>query len=131
MRTEASTPVGTNAVHATISVKQQQFDLAAGDEVDITFAISNATTRLVPGPAFCNATELIINGHALADSSFIFNNGMPPIDADYSFPPGGKHLFGYRLTRHFNKRGLYCVSWRGEYFHTEPLVFKVVSRRKE
>jgi len=131
LRPEASSPTEPNVVHATISVKQSQFDLARGDEVDITFAVSNATTHPIPGPAFCNATELLIDDQVLADSSFIFSNGLPPVDKDHMFPPGGKHLFLYRLTRYFNKKGVYHVSWRGEYFKTEPLVFEVVSTREQ
>lgn len=131
MKTKASTPVRTNTVQATISVKQTQFDLAAGDEVDVSFAISNATARPVPGPEFCNMTKLFINGDLLTDSSFIFNNGLAPVEEDHMFPPGGSHLFLYRLTRYFNKRGIYHVMWRGEHFETEALVFRVVSTRKE
>jgi len=131
MRTTASTPTASNTVQATISVKMPQFDLAKGDEVDITFSISNATDHPVPGPSFCNTTELVINGHLLADSSFIFNNGLAPVDKDSMFPPGGKDLFLYRLTRYFNKKGVYSVSWRGEHFQTEPLIFKVVSTRRK
>jgi hypothetical protein len=118
-----------SSVLATISIDRTRFDLAQGDEIDIHFSILNRTEAALPRTPLRNSTELKINGVVLPDSHFIFGNGPGP--SDEFLPVGQEESFAYRMTSRFNRRGVYQVSWHGDAFDTSPVVFRVLTERKE
>lgn len=119
----------TDSLVATLSTKQTVFDLADGDEVDITFKVVNNTGKPVPYESIRDRTQLKINGEVLPESNFIFTNGIHPHAK--MLPAGETYEFLYRLTRYFNKERIYTVSWRGDQFESPPIVFKVTRARKD
>ena len=123
LKAQADSGNRTNALHATISVKQTEFDLALGDEVDITFKVINQSSNSVPSGPVRDTTRIKINGTILAESEWLFSNGLH--SGRDTLRPGETEEFLYRLTRYFGRKGVYVVSWHGDYFDTAPIVFRV------
>ena len=127
LKAQADSGNRTNALHATISVKQTEFDLASGDEVDITFKVINQSSNSVPSGPVRDTTRLKINGTILVESEWLFSNGLH--SGRDTLRPAETEEFLYRLTRYFSRKGVYVVSWHGDYFDTAPIVFRVIKAK--
>ena len=70
-------------------------------------------------------SRIVINGEVLADSARILTNG--PRDTRYgALSPGDLLRFVFALGDHFERPGVYRVSWWVEGFKSPEVVFRVL-----
>jgi hypothetical protein len=106
------------SVNKLISVK-------GTDKVVIHFAIVNDGSRVVD-PAI-GSSQLFINGKELKEWPFSASQGIR--DGRFTaLPPGDYLSFAYDLSRHFQKVGIYKVSWKGDAFEAPEITFRLSSK---
>ena len=92
-------------------------------KLSIEFTVVNDSDKTID-PKIAES-RIVINGEVLADSARILTNG--PQDTRYGALPPGDHLrFVFALGDHFERPGVYRVSWRGEDFQSPEVVFRVL-----
>ena len=75
------------------------------------------------------SSELLVNGKQLKDWAFIIGQG-PRDDRFAALPPGDHLLFGYALGDHFQKPGIYKLSWKGKNFQSSQIGFRVLPKKE-
>jgi hypothetical protein len=110
-------------VWAALSVSRPLFRAGSTKELLIHFTLVNDGTK--PIEPKIESSKIIINGKELGNSALILGNG--PRDARWdALPPGDVLEFTYALEDYFKEPGIYGVSWKGDYFETPTIVFRVM-----
>ena len=110
---------------AAISVNDPVYVKGKDGPLMIHFGLVNDGSKVVdPG---IGSTQLFVNGKELKDWPFTAAQG-PQDDRFEALPPGDSLRFAVDLRRHFQKDGIYKVSWKGDGFESSQIVFRVISK---
>jgi hypothetical protein len=110
---------------AALTLNHSVFEQGATKDLSVEFTLVNDSDKAID-PKIAES-RININGQDLADSARILGN--VPRDTRYGALLLGDHLrFESALGDHFNRPGVYRVSWRGEGFQSPEVVFRVLPR---
>jgi hypothetical protein len=129
---EGRRPVaGSPAAHpqgklwAAVTLNHSVLEQGEPKDLSIELTVVNDSDQTID-PKIAES-RIVINGQDLADSARILSDS--PRDTRYSaLPPGGYLRFVYALGDHFERPGVYRVSWRGECFRSPEVIFRVLPR---
>ena len=108
---------------AALSVNHAVFRPDDVESLTIEFTLVN--DGKTPVDPKISHSWIIINGQELAESSRLLASDSR--DARFqSLPPGQQLRLALKLGDHFQARGTYRVSWRGEDFRSPELSFRVL-----
>jgi hypothetical protein len=104
---------------AAIGVNHTAFRPGETKDLFIEFTLINdGATNIDPKIV---DSRVVINGKDLEDSARLL--GSEPRDP---LPPGERLRFGFALGEHFQRPGVYRVSWRGEQFRSPEVAIRVL-----
>ena len=108
-----------------ISVNEPVYVKGKDGPLMIYFGLVNDGKKVVdPG---IGSTQLLVNGKELKDWPLTAAQG-PRDDRFEALPPGESLRFAVDLRRHFQKTGIYKVSWKGDGFESAQIVFRVIAK---
>jgi archaellum component FlaG (FlaF/FlaG flagellin family) len=117
-------PASEINLSATISVPQAVFRVEEAKKLNVSFTVTNSGTAAVDVDT--GSSQLFINGEAQKEWATTIVNGA---GASYfrPLPAGQTLLFTYQLgPRYFSKPGVYKIRWKGPYYETPEITFRVV-----